>query len=81
MKKQHHISIFIKKKKKECREAAEIILFSDDGKLSDLAWFAYAEIFKIKKKKKKTKKTFLIVKSGFPGGISGKEPTCPCRRH
>ena len=78
MKKQHHISIFIKKKKKkECREAAEIILFPDDGKLSDLAWFAYADIFKIEKKKKK----FLIVKSGSPGGKSGKEPTCPYRRH
>ena len=49
MKKQHHISIFIKKKK-ECREAAEIILFLDDGKLSDLAWLAGADIFKTDKK-------------------------------
>ena len=24
---------------------------------------------------------FLILASGFPGGASGKEPTCQCRRH
>ena len=42
--------MFIFLKKKELREAAEIILFPDDRKLSDLAWLACADIFKIEKK-------------------------------
>ena len=25
--------------------------------------------------------TYLIIYLGFPGGTSGKEPACPCRRH